>query len=383
MADKKSDAEEIFRKSEQDMSDLERMMANIMAENNEKPAENPVKILDEELSSEAPAGIKIEFAEETPASQTVQPPKAPVPPVKKERPTVQKKKTNESAVKKEGGLPDRVPVNSASKASFPEMEKEASKNKKSVSDARKTNIEREKKIAKTVKKKSGKPAAVILVLCGIMLIGAFVFHKTMQSIYGGSDESEAGVEQLSYDPNETDNPAYYIEVPDDIVLPEPDPEESEDTAETEEASEEENVPISIIGTDDVSEDNYTIYVEDLSWTEAQEKCYSMGGYLAVISNQEEFDEITSLAEQQGIEKLWIGCHRENGELVWENYETTDFYKWGKGEPSEYDSGDNVAEDYLLLWKFNGEWVYNDSRNDPVSDYPGMYSGQIGYVFESY
>ena len=27
------------------------------------------------------------------------------------------------------------------------------------------------------------------------------------------------------------------------------------------------------------------------------------------------------------------------------------------------------------------WVYNDSRNDPVSDYPGWYSGTIGFVCE--
>ena len=70
-----------------------------------------------------------------------------------------------------------------------------------------------------------------------------------------------------------------------------------------------------------------------------------------------------------------------GRSAFENNETVTFYAWGPGEPSRFDAGDNVAEDYLLLWRLNGAWVYNDSRNDPVHDYPGMYSGQIGYVCE--
>ena len=34
----------------------------------------------------------------------------------------------------------------------------------------------------------------------------------------------------------------------------------------------------------------------------------------------------------------------------------------------------------MLWYADG-WVYNDSRNDPVADYPGAYSGTIGYICE--
>ena len=45
-----------------------------------------------------------------------------------------------------------------------------------------------------------------------------------------------------------------------------------------------------------------------------------------------------------------------------------------------DSYDGVYEDYVMLWNNNG-WFYNDSRNDPVADYPGAYSGKIAYVCE--
>ena len=59
----------------------------------------------------------------------------------------------------------------------------------------------------------------------------------------------------------------------------------------------------------------------------------------------------------------------------------DYYPWDTYEPSKYDGYDGVYEDYLMLWFRDGRWAYNDSRNDPVRDYPGMYSGQIGYVCE--
>ena len=354
MAENKKEAENIFRKSENDMSEMELMMANII-QNNENEATSEEKNIEEQLEK-----------------------LALFPPETKER----VKKEPETA------LPDRMPVNASARADFNETSKESAKVKKDdkkKSNPRATNIEREKKIAKTVKKSNRKPAAVILVLCAFMIIGALVFHAMMENIYGDRQENSADseVEQIVYNPSETDNPAYYIEIPPDTVFPSPETEEEIEAALN--GEEEEDTSISIISDprNENQDGTYTLYVEDVSWTAAQEKCASMGGHLVTISNQEELDKVIAMAEEQGIEKLWIGCHRENGQLIWENYETIDFYKWGKGEPSEYDSGDNVAEDYVMLWKFNGEWVYNDSRNDPVADYPAMYSGKIAYICEDY
>ena len=131
----------------------------------------------------------------------------------------------------------------------------------------------------------------------------------------------------------------------------------------------------------VREHRYEIVRDNVSWTRAAEICRQMGGYLVTINDQAEFDRVVEMAASSNTPNIWIGCHRENGQLVWENNETVTFYAWGPGEPSQFDAGDNVSEDYLLLWRLNGAWVYNDSRNDPVHDYPGMYSGQIGYVCE--
>ena len=130
---------------------------------------------------------------------------------------------------------------------------------------------------------------------------------------------------------------------------------------------------------------YWLIAEDISWTEAEEKCRIMGGHLVVISDSEELNRVITMATKNGIEKVWVGCHREydqsSSRLIWENNETVDFYVWGRGEPSYYNSADRIEEDYLLLERIKGTWVYCDSRNNPVRDYPVMYSGIIGYVCE--
>ena len=105
----------------------------------------------------------------------------------------------------------------------------------------------------------------------------------------------------------------------------------------------------------------------------------MGGRLVTINDEEEFNTVIALAEEQGVPRLWIGCHRVNGQLVWEDG-TTGYEAWAKGEPTYVDINDQVAEDYVMLWDNNG-WGYNDNRNDPIADYPQWYSGTVGFVCE--
>lgn len=127
------------------------------------------------------------------------------------------------------------------------------------------------------------------------------------------------------------------------------------------------------------EPTYELYVEDLSWSEAEQRCRELGGQLAVISDAEELAEITALAEARGIDFLWVGFYRSNGQLHWINGEEG-YYVWGSGEPSVTDT-DGTPENYGLLWHTSSGWIYNDSRNDPVADYPNVYSGRIGFVCE--
>ena len=127
------------------------------------------------------------------------------------------------------------------------------------------------------------------------------------------------------------------------------------------------------------EHGYELVVADVSWTEAAQRCQEMGGQLVTINDEEEFNTVIALAEEQGVPRLWIGCHRVNGQLVWEDG-TTGYEAWAKGEPTYVDINDQVAEDYVMLWNNNG-WGYNDNRNDPIADYPQWYSGTVGFVCE--
>lgn len=129
------------------------------------------------------------------------------------------------------------------------------------------------------------------------------------------------------------------------------------------------------------EHRYEVVASDLSWTAARDACREAGGYLAVISTEEEYIQVTQLVIESGLSRVWLGCHRIDDQLVWENTDTVKYYPWDYYEPSYYDDYDGIAEDYVMLWYHNGRWVYNDSRNDPVADYPELYSGVMGYVIE--
>jgi hypothetical protein len=115
--------------------------------------------------------------------------------------------------------------------------------------------------------------------------------------------------------------------------------------------------------------------------QAQQEAASRGGYLVTINSQEEFDQVVALAEEAGFDRVWIGAHRVDNNLVWESGEDVTFYRWDEGEPSFTDKGDGTQEDFLMLWQRGGIWCYNDSRENPLTDFYGMYGGRTGYVVE--
>ena len=372
MAKNSLDPEELFRKSEDEMSDIEKMMAEILSESEESGRKKPAGELKQtENAAKAPS-----YASPAP--------------------------------------PPRARKVSDSQASGSRVEKAVPNNRRSAEasakQSRAQKLEREKKIKEASKKRSIVPVLVALVLIAVFVIGALVYTKMFEDLRlqresaavvqtsaaantaSGSEEGEANGQEAETAPEVTFPPDMVIPTPEPedalasgnvVIVPPPDPIVILSDTHTPEPVAEEGSEASASsgGEQAPHEHTYQFFKEDKNWTEAQQACKDKGGYLAVVRNEEELRKVVALAQQNGVEKVWLGCHRENGELVWENGETVTFYAWGQGEPSQYDSGDKVAEDYLLLWHFNGAWVYNDSRNDPVKDYPGMYSGQIGYVCE--
>ena len=125
---------------------------------------------------------------------------------------------------------------------------------------------------------------------------------------------------------------------------------------------------------------YEVVRGDISWTDAEQRAREMGGHLAIVDSEAELDAITAQAEQQGLDFVWIGLFRVNGNLQWVDPSAQGYFRWAEGEPSVRDT-DGTAENFVLLWHTDAGWVYNDSRNDPAALYPAIYSGNIGFVCE--
>ena len=126
---------------------------------------------------------------------------------------------------------------------------------------------------------------------------------------------------------------------------------------------------------------YTVYKANVSWNTAANNCAYNGGRLVCITTKEEFDGVTALAEKYGLEYVWVGGFRKSGSIVWLSNETAEYLPWASGEPSYRDTN-GVQENFLLIMKnADGTWAYNDISDDPVTSYPDVYSGKIGYIME--
>jgi len=243
------------------------------------------------------------------------------------------------------------------------------------------SIERERKIAEEVKKRKRRPLAIVLSLSALLVIAAIIVNAMLNDI---SDKNSPVLTSPNgagsvFDQQKNDSSSNFTGT---VVVPTP------GVTRTPEIGAEPTEPVEdFIGVtqplpETPKESRYEVFVEDISWSAARDKCIEKGGHLAVISDEEEFNKIVEMVENAGINKVWLGCHRVEGTLVWENTDAVEYYPWDGGGPSYWDSYDGVAEEYLMLW-YNDGWFYNDSRNDPVADYPQWYSGSIGYVCEFY
>lgn len=400
-------ARTLFNKSDEELTDIERMMIGIVAQEDEEPAREapePGLPAAEAPAEEAPAEealseeVPVEDApvEAAPVEQAPEEPpeaarsgEAPAPETKEDDADIEdtvaavlaavgvgepaakpgakapRAETAESVrvyepgrAKAEKGRPDRQPIPILTEEKNPELAPVVPRKTITPAVQYGKSAERERKIAEQRKKRRRRPVVGVLIVCALIIVTAIIINAMLRDFAWNSDrepQSTAGV-QNGVNPTLEPGGAGVVIIPTAPV-------------ETQEPEQEEP-----------KESTYQLFVEDVSWTEARDRCAERGGHLAVISSMEELNRVVALAEEAGISRIWIGCHRENGTLVWENSEEVMFYAWDVGEPSYEDGYDGAAEDYIMLWNHDG-WVYNDSRNDPVADYPEWYSGTIGYVCE--
>lgn len=107
---------------------------------------------------------------------------------------------------------------------------------------------------------------------------------------------------------------------------------------------------------------YSVIKSDMSWTQAYT---SSEGALVSIDSKKEFDEVCRLAENNDLIVFWVSPD-------------STYQYWYKNEPS-FVNEDGEPEHYLMVFKVNGSWYFNDSVND-VSAY---YAGKMGYITEYY
>ena len=357
-------AEAIFKKTDSDLNDVERMMVGII-EKNEDAAIEKAEVLP---SGEPEDGVKVYKPVQKPAPKSAS-------------------KSQQKDVISDGqaDMLNKKMKTTASPAA-PKLEEDGVLRPVTVSQNAahatpavqyKLKTDRERKIAEEVKKRRRRPLAVILVLCAVLVMVAIIMNAMLRDFEKARTVPDP---MLQTTPTETSADPYAAVPPtltpeqihfEDFNTSTPGPSVTMDIGILPEIEE---IP---------PEHSYQVIKDNVSWTRAAAACTRLGGHLAVINDEAEFNEITRLCDEQGLTYVWIGAHRVGGVEKWENgSDLTDGYVlWARGEPTYIDRNDQVAEDYIMLWKNNGTWAYNDNRDDPYADYPYMFEGIIGYVCE--
>ncbi len=350
-------AEAIFNKNDDDLNDVERMMVGII-DKDEDAAIGTAEVL---TTGEPEDGVKVYKPVQKPASKPGQ------------KDVISNRQADLLSKKMKGTASPAAPKLEDDGVLRP-VTVSPNANRTSPAVQYKLKTDRERKIAEEVKKRRRRPLAVILVLCAVLVMVAIIMNAMLKDFEKARTVPDPMLQTTPTDPGV--DPYAATPTPEQIHFEDfntstPGPSVTMDIGILPEIEE---VP---------PEHSYQVIKDNVSWTKAAAACTRLGGHLAIINTEEEFQEITRLCDEQGLTYVWIGAHRVGGIEKWEDGSdlTDGFVSWARGEPTYIDRNDQVAEDYIMLWKNNGTWVYNDNRDDPYADYPYMFDGIIGYVCE--
>ena len=367
-------AQEMFNKPEQELSEVERMMLDILTEEAaapapeaeaepETPAEPEAEAESElkfELKTEAEEAPVIEpeaeleseaKPEETPAAEPEAKPEetpAAEPEAKPEEAPVTEPKPQPAEQKPAQPLPNKFrpekrPAQPETPAK-PKSEKKPGKPPVKKPEAYRPAPSKPKKQPPAEQRQSHKAGILLTVLIICAAVLAVLLLRSL-GVFGTPATAET-----------TPTPTVPVEtvVPTETPTPTPTPK---------------------------PEPTYEVVTADVSWADAEAAAQAKGGHLVVIDSAEKWTRVAQLADESGLTYVWIGLHRtDSGELAWVKDNVDPVYNWASGEPSVHDTN-GAAEDYVLITRTSSGWYYNDCIGDPAGRYPQFYSGKIGYIIE--
>ena len=122
---------------------------------------------------------------------------------------------------------------------------------------------------------------------------------------------------------------------------------------------------------------YEVFNEAVTWKQAKTRCEELGGHLATITSEKEYNAILNLLPKNERHLYWLGAtdSEREGKWEWITGEPFIFTKWHQGEPND----EFGQEDFLNLtnyWaSYNNQWGWNDENGNRVI------SGATGFICE--
>lgn len=373
-------AQEMFNKPEQELSEVERMMLSILAEEAAAPVPEAEPEIAAEPEAEAESELKFELkteAEEAPAVEpeaeleseaTAEPEQAPAdePEAKPEKapadePEAKPEETpadepeakpEEAPVTEPEPQPERKPEPQPLPNKFrPEKPAAKPEHKPEKPPVKKPEPYRPapakpKKKAPDAQRQSHKAGVLLTVLIICAAVLAVLLLRSL-GVFGTPGAAETTPTPAPTAPVETVVPT---ETPTPTPTPKPEP-------------------------------TYEVVKADISWADAEAAAEAKGGHLVVIDSAEKWTRVAQLADESGLTYVWIGLYRaDSGELAWVKDNIDPVYNWAAGEPSVRDTN-GAAENYVLIARRSDGWYYNDCIGDPAAKYPQFYGGKTGYIIE--
>ena len=371
-------AQEMFNKPEQELSEVERMMLSILAEEaaapvpeaepetepeaesapesepkaepepEETPAAEP-----EEKSEEAPAAEPEEKSEEAPAAEPEEKSEeapAAEPEAKPEEAPAAEPETSPETESEPQPLPNKFrpekPAVRPEVKPAPKPERKPEKPPVKKPEPYRPAPAKPKKKAPDAQRQSHKAGVLLTVLIICAAVLAVLLLRSL-GVFGTPGAAETTPTPAPTAPVETAVPT---ETPTPTPTPKPEP-------------------------------TYEVVKADVSWADAEAAAEAKGGHLVVIDSAEKWTRVAQLADESGLTYVWIGLYRaDSGELAWVKDNIDPVYNWAAGEPSVRDTN-GAAENYVLIARRSDGWYYNDCIGDPAAKYPQFYGGKTGYIIE--